>query len=326
MIIDEGFIENAKKIAETQPQQSEVKVPEIRRENFGYHITISRFIADNNKIRRIINSLDIFKEISELDFGTDEDGYGICEFDADLFITIDNIRMLYSGFQSYTPNCRIKDNETGKVKSVRLTTLNFSNDFIIYQKNEISVIDKRFMLREVSELCTFFGINKDNINFTRWMIRNEICVIETIENDRRNIFPVYSEGNLMDIITGYRTDMTIWKDIRNINIDNDTKLCENTDESLKAIAESSIDRQKKFMLYVIKSRYYGKPRYYINVYPMMPVKYFGDGLTYVRITLKIDGKMNPGQIELWADIFRKSLKKHIDADHTSEIDYKANII
>ena len=324
MIIDEGFLSNAKKIAETQPQQSEVKIPEIRRENWEYHITISRFIADNNKIQRIINSLDIFKEISELDFGTDEDGYGICEFDADLFITIDNIRMLYSGFQSYTPNCRIKDNETGKVKSVRLTTLNFSNDFIIYQKNEISVLDNRMYLREISSLCTGFGINK--VNFTRWMIRNEICVIETIENDRRNIFPVYSEGNLMDIITGYRTDMTIWKDIRNINIDNDTKLCENTDESLKAIAESSIDRQKKFMLYVIKSRYYGKPRYYINVYPMMPVKYFGDGLTYVRITLKIDGKMNPGQIELWADIFKNSLKKHIDADHTSEIDYKANII
>jgi hypothetical protein len=47
MIIDESFISNAKKIAETQPQKNEVKVPEIRRENFEYHVYI--YIHHGNK-------------------------------------------------------------------------------------------------------------------------------------------------------------------------------------------------------------------------------------------------------------------------------------
>ena len=40
MTINEGFLSNAKKIAKTKPQQSEVKVPIIKRENFEYHVDI----------------------------------------------------------------------------------------------------------------------------------------------------------------------------------------------------------------------------------------------------------------------------------------------
>ena len=46
MIIDEGFLSNAKKISETQPQQSEVKVPVIKRENWEYKVLLE--VSENN--------------------------------------------------------------------------------------------------------------------------------------------------------------------------------------------------------------------------------------------------------------------------------------
>ena len=40
MIIDEGFLSNAKKISAEYPHKREVKVPEIKRENYEYQVTI----------------------------------------------------------------------------------------------------------------------------------------------------------------------------------------------------------------------------------------------------------------------------------------------
>ena len=93
MIIDEGFLSNAKKISETQPQQSEVKVPEIRRENFEYHVKITyKLISeeDDTKLKSRILRCEIFKEYGNVDMTDDESGSCI-KFDCDMFITEDSV-------------------------------------------------------------------------------------------------------------------------------------------------------------------------------------------------------------------------------------------
>ena len=65
MIIDEGFLSNAKKIASTQTQNSEANVPVIRRENWEYIIEIILSPREAEKGSPIIHkilSCTIFKE------------------------------------------------------------------------------------------------------------------------------------------------------------------------------------------------------------------------------------------------------------------------
>ena len=132
MIIDEGFLSNAKKISETQPQQSEVKVPVIKRENWEYKVLLE--VSENNdkKTRRLINSCEIFKETSELIYDRLKYTFG-----ADLFITTDTaFSFLYKAYKSeYIQEITFQD-ETGTdvldivnsdIKDFGITLLNIND-------------------------------------------------------------------------------------------------------------------------------------------------------------------------------------------------------
>ena len=330
MIIDEGFLSNAKKIAATQ-SNSEVKAPVIKKENYEYHVTFSNYGEYSiwKGMMKLIRMLDIFKEISE----DIKYGYDTCEFDADMFLTIDNVYMMYSKYYSLVESesslsgtvngdITIKNNETGKTYGIYLERKLYKGCISIYDNPYSS--DAIKILRKLSELCTFLGINKDNVNFTKWMIRNKITMIENTLNNRSDMLPVYSEGKLMDMITGLKSGITIWKDKRNIFNEQDINLCSRTSESLKAIEKFRINKQTEFLIYEISSDQF----FYINVYPMKPVPYIEKGLTYVRITIKIDRNKNPEQIEQWERILNKESNRYLDINTTDTgvIDYKANII
>ena len=330
MIIDEGFLSNAKKIASTQ-SKSEVKAPVIKKENYEYHVTFSNYGEYSiwKGMMKLIRMLDIFKEISE----DIKYGYDTCEFDADMFLTIDNVYMMYSKYYSLVESesslsgtvngaITIKNNETGKTYGIYLERKLYKGCISIYDNPYSS--DAIKILRKLSELCTFLGINKDNVNFTKWMIRNKITMIENTLNNRSDMLPVYSEGKLMDMITGLKSGITIWKDKRNIFNEQDINLCSRTSESLKAIEKFRINKQTEFLIYEISSDQF----FYINVYPMKPVPYIEKGLTYVRITIKIDRNKNPEQIEQWERILNKESNRYLDINTTDTgvIDYKANII
>ena len=330
MIIDEGFLSNAKKIASTQ-SNSEVKAPVIKKENYEYHVTFSNYGEYSiwKGMMKLIRMLDIFKEISEYI----KYGYDTCEFDADMFLTIDNVYMMYSKYYSLVESesslsgtvngaITIKNNETGKTYGIYLERKLYKGCISIYDNPYSS--DAIKILRKLSELCTFLGINKDNVNFTKWMIRNKITMIENTLNNRSDMLPVYSEGKLMDMITGLKSGITIWKDKRNIFNEQDINLCSRTSESLKAIEKFRINKQTEFLIYEISSDQF----FYINVYPMKPVPYIEKGLTYVRITIKIDRNKNPEQIEQWERILNKESNRYLDINTTDTgvIDYKANII
>ena len=97
MIINEGFLSNAKKIA-SQPQNTEVKVPVIRKENYEYNVNIK--IKSNieityfDKIKKIILSNEIFKEygnVKEDSFQQKRFFTYLISFDSDFYISIDSV-------------------------------------------------------------------------------------------------------------------------------------------------------------------------------------------------------------------------------------------
>ena len=100
MIIDEGFLSNAKKIASTQPQNTEVRVPEIKRENWEHKVTFYfepeyKEETTERTVKRFISSCIIFKEHGDISITYEKDKYEdeiiIITILSDLFITFDTL-------------------------------------------------------------------------------------------------------------------------------------------------------------------------------------------------------------------------------------------
>ena len=158
MIIDEGFLSNAKKIAETKPQQSEVKAPVIKRENYEYHIKIT-FDDDIEysieKCSKYILSCDIFKEKANVDI---DNSKGTLVFDADMFISVDTVYKFLYCLNRYTTL-----DITGE-KEIYIEI--FYNDFKIYNIMSIDDDDIEIMYGDFEK----FGISRNTL--IRYIIRN----------------------------------------------------------------------------------------------------------------------------------------------------------
>ena len=186
MIIDEGFLSNAKKISETQPQQSEVKVPVIKRENWEYKVLLE--VSENNdkKTRRLINSCEIFKETSELIYDRLKYTFG-----ADLFITTDTaFSFLYKAYKSeYIQEITFQD-ETGTdvldivnsdIKDFGITLLNIND-------RQISTVKR---IKKITRLFTDI-LTRNAIN--TWLRNRETVIIDTKYLDMYYLYRIYIEN------------------------------------------------------------------------------------------------------------------------------------
>lgn len=198
MFIDEGFLNNAKKIA-SQPQNSEVKVPVIRRENYGYHVSFGLGDIENKTkeyIRRIISSCEIFKEHSDISITSGKENdmtEGYVNFDADMFITPDTILEMVC--KSSKPGIFIQlitISNTESDDKIEISHSMLSDAMIYLLNNNIrgSLINKH-TTKILHKILIAFGISPKN-EF-RWLRRNEITPIINIPA-HNFVYPIYMEN------------------------------------------------------------------------------------------------------------------------------------
>ena len=203
MIIDESFISNAKKIAETQPQHSEVKAPKIKRENWEHHVYIysarikrAGIIHElTGKMKSAVNRCSIFKETDNYELTNDKSSNGldeICyEFDADLFITAETLYELflyiksiickyYAGMDSiwtviddfcYNFDSAVAENKFEPL-ILKDSIYNITDLYQMYKNPD-------FTGKFISSIC---DLEKNPDRFIRWMNRNGI-LIESVKPD-----------------------------------------------------------------------------------------------------------------------------------------------
>ena len=213
MLIYEGFLENAKKIASTQPRNSEVNVSVIKKENWEYNITInstclSEKYLQNYKIcfKKIygkIFSCFIFKEtenkeLTDYDYTGEHDINSFhhydaqMSFDCDLFITIDSIYELIcliykickeSKDEDYAVYMTIYSYENRKniIKNLILT----GNPLI--EENTISNLQLSISNNQTNEsfikLCEVMLNDKKGFMLGRWMSRKGIHMYLGADDD-----------------------------------------------------------------------------------------------------------------------------------------------
>jgi hypothetical protein len=186
MIINEGFLDNAKKIASNGNKNNGIKVPEIRRENYEYHIDISFVFSkksnrDIDIISKIVFKNSIFKEYGNVYKNSDTEDkdhniYNI-SFDSDMFITVDTVYdFIYSLFSTGVNNnldISITDNSGGIIFSETFDAIilgNISNDII--KRNSFILDNRLFGFLSIKKIFDKFGF--PNGRFFRWIKRNEI--------------------------------------------------------------------------------------------------------------------------------------------------------
>jgi hypothetical protein len=167
MIIYEGFIENAKKIAETNPQNSEVRVPIIKRENFEYHVDIKYGPEKEKGIYRKFKKCIIFKETGNV--YTSDNGLS---FDADLFITPDSVyEFICMIYNIDMDSCMItEDNGRNIFEYDRNTAIDKTNGMLVFG-NLMSISHIFDRLKSIRNDFMEFGIS-DTV-FHRWLRRND---------------------------------------------------------------------------------------------------------------------------------------------------------
>ena len=299
MIIDEGFLSNAKKIASTQPQQNEVRVPEIRRENFEYHIEIKyKNIESIEKASKRILSCDIFKEKGNIDLDHSEN---MLVFDADMFITIDTVHELLYYMNRYASILDI----TGK-KLIYIDVLDYHNT--IYKLKMMCMDDYTadYMYDEYGE----FGIGRNAL--TRWMIRNSIIILlDSSVHYNKFVYPVRITYDEICRITGEHGKEYINTDYA-FDISNNIKHTFIKEPRHNEYMESLKDRSE-YIIYMEDS--------YIYIYTAYPVMFEGG---YIYQLFRIDSEFS----EYWylRNMIDNSIKKsekvkNIDTGDIDFIDY-----
>ena len=202
MIIDEGFLSNAKKIASTQ-SKSEVKAPVIRRENFDFNIRlyITEDSITDKKIRNLISSCIIFKETGEIKITEENnsDSNKIVSFDADLFITMNSIYEFLTSFAVYS-DILIRNSKGEIIYKSKYTAETLYPKYF-FNKSIIDTLTFEYHIKTLFEAFKCFGIPQKYIY--RWMVLNGIIIITDSSNFSKNgtseTFPAYPvEVNDMD--------------------------------------------------------------------------------------------------------------------------------
>ena len=208
MIIDEGFLSNAKKIAATQPQNTEVKAPVIRRENWEYNIKIifTGIKVNENKqfITRIISSCVMFKEHSDISFNQDGNSIYV-SFGSDLFITSDTVfELVYKITKPDNAEERIEITSNESDKKYKIT------DSVLYKFKKIRNIDFSFSIIPFEKLIIIknmfeqMGITGNSVS--RWILHRGICMTSSpVDN---TVYPVYFDytKTLYEIISSYHAE------------------------------------------------------------------------------------------------------------------------
>ena len=190
MLIYEGFLENAKKIASTQPRNSEVNVPVIKKENWEYNITInstclSEKYLQNYKIcfKKIygkIFSCTIFKEYEIISEEYGKYSY-TTSINCDLFITPETVYELIRYITKIiTIRVVITFTETDTEKQVihDLNSDEYKSDDgteIINHIFKMDLTDKKNMASHIMLFMENMKISKFNI--ARWFIMNDVSFI-----------------------------------------------------------------------------------------------------------------------------------------------------
>jgi hypothetical protein len=192
MIIDEGFLSNAKKISAEYPHKREVKVPEIKRENYEYQVTIMAMGGtDTSYITKRIFRNIIFKEHSE--YTIKETDMIYITFAADLFISCESLYELahsFDGYESQHFAAVFINQDNG-----RQTTIEYDKKPVYMLKGHIynmSVTQDSNKVTEYLNSAKGFGISMKNM--VRWMIRNEIATIEYEFPNNSIIYWTYLES------------------------------------------------------------------------------------------------------------------------------------
>jgi hypothetical protein len=201
MIIDEGFLSNAKNIASTQTQNSEANVPVIRRENWEYEFSISFDSLENKEIdieleKRYLLSCTIFREYGNVESKVIEKTKKEIYFGADMFITIDTIYELIRKIVYSTNNhayilIKIKKYDGNYNRNLFFVSNNLLLKIIKNGIGNIAICNMFDGLQELKTIFEQFGISERNIY--RWLYRNETMIIDK-SGQKNNIFPVKTDS------------------------------------------------------------------------------------------------------------------------------------
>ena len=317
MIIDEGFLSNAKKIAETKPQQSEVKAPVIKKENYEYHMEIDFPDKENvtpeikNSLYVKINNCTLFREIAESKIRKYEMSY-----DIEVFANVESIYEFYHMLVMFASKHKISIDifikdwmivitwlKTEKIEKYILDGNNiYTNAF--YKK--CSDNEELFNLFELFKISTF--------NFIKWYVRNDIIILRMFSDELE--YYAATITNIRAFIEKYsEPDISVYsisvsKDISKY-IENHTE--ENNSDILKFLKSSDMSDIKCI---VAKKEISKKYRYVTAIHFAYPIMINGT-LTEIKILIESfdedDELINSINIPLRNKI-------------TSEINFMSNII
>ena len=335
MIIDESFISNAKKIAETQPQKNEVKVPEIRRENFEYHVYIYTMgIKEHNiipeiskKLKSAIKRCDIFKETGNFHRSDEKikNPDDVCyEFDADLFISIDTIYQMQKKLYFGT-DITIMIDITGNGLFYQWTAEDMNLDMVYYFNR---TRDDYMRLTRM-----WYAIREFNIGamvISRWMIRNDVVYVPMSIYEAWNFHPAYI-SDIRSILKSYEyADIYYPKDMQPFDEPIEKSGTDDAEE-LRKIIEGNIGllhMKECFVSMTKRKEALSDSELLIDIYPKNPVM-IGTDCVYVKISKVIYDAGSPDMREEYRYLKEKlgNLKgEKLMTYKPEKINYKINML
>ena len=172
-----------------------MKIPEIRRENYEYHVKITyKLISeeDDTKLKSRILRCEIFKEYENVDMTDDESG-SCMTFDCDMFITEDSVYGLlyciYSSGLHITPFIII----TG-LNDIKAVPMKYN--LFIYPGTAMLDRYADDALFQMTNIFGKFWLSPRSIS--RWMYRNSIMDIiskySVYGKGKNGVYPVYIDS------------------------------------------------------------------------------------------------------------------------------------
>ena len=195
MIIDEGFLDNAKKIAAENPQSnSKVKAPVIRRENFEYHIEI-KSVSEIRKER--ILSCEMIKECGNFSESGKKGSY-IIQFDSDLFVSPDSVYEFISRICGMTTIIITGSDGNEILKYSRSMYMNMSDKLYIAMFPKNCLISLRTYKESICMFRNMYiRLGGTDKGMTGWMLRNRVMIpgYETFDEKTKRVSAVNQQIN-----------------------------------------------------------------------------------------------------------------------------------
>ena len=330
MIIDEGFLSNAKNIASTQTQNSEANVPVIRRENWEYIIEIILSPREAEKGSPIIHkilSCTIFKEYEIISEEYGKYSY-TTSINCDLFITPETVYELIRYITKIiTIRVVITFTETDTEKQVihDLNSDEYKSDDgteIINHIFKMDLTDKKNMASHIMLFMENMKISKFNI--ARWFIMNDVSFINYSSD---TIIPVRMDS------PEYLINKSILHTVKDIHFS--FFVYEISEKIIKEIKNSILkSKTNKFIFDCLKN----KEQIFLDITTLFPIliKWAGN-YQYVYPYFKIDiyelNKDNREEFKYLYDMTEKissceikDFSNHLTSDIVfAEIDKEGNV-